>query len=119
MLKKKYNLFEGEKVLMVDVDDTLIMWDAVSNVEPIEVPGQHWSETVYPNEANIHHLKIWKNRGAKIVVWSQGGYEWAEAAVKALKLDEFVDMIMSKPTAYMDDLDCKNWIGSRIYKEPK
>ena len=48
---------------------------------------------------------IHRSRDHTIVVWSAGGYKWAEAAVKALGLTKFVDVVMCKPSWIYDDLD--------------
>jgi len=55
-------------------------------------------------------------RGHAIVVWSGGGADWAEAVVKALKLEEFVDVVTAKPTYYIDDIaGAREWIGKHGY----
>lgn len=54
-------------------------------------------------------------------MWSAGGGEWAEAVVKALGLEKYVDLVMNKPSWYYDDKEAKDWMGKRIYlyKQPK
>jgi FMN phosphatase YigB (HAD superfamily) len=92
-----------------DVDDTLVMWD--ENLEGstvcIECDG-HINHMVR-NEGNIEELKRHKSRGVNIIVWSKGGYYWAEKVVHALGLDDYVDVVMTKPICYYDDL--KNPLG--------
>lgn len=70
------------------------------------------------HEPHIKLLMNHKARGKTIIVWSQGGYQWAEAVVKALGLTEHVDFIMSKPRAYVDDLPVQEWMKDRIYINP-
>lgn len=45
-----------------------------------------------------------------MVVWSAGGWDWAEAVVKTLKLENFVDLVISKPTWTYDDLQPSEFI---------
>lgn len=49
------------------------------------------------------------------MVWSAGGGDWAEAVVKALGIEEMVDIVMSKPSWYYDDKPCEDWMGKQIY----
>lgn len=90
-----------------DVDDTLLMWDIPKDHDPsklVRTMCRHKQDIVYPNEYNIDLLKKMSARGHAIVVWSAGGSDWAEAAVKALHLEEYVDVITTKATYYIDDL---------------
>ena len=104
-----------------DVDETLVLWGkvrkgqkAVSITNP-ETGEQHYLRVHGP------HIKILKSRharGAYVIVWSAAGYAWAEAVVKALKLNDYVDLIMSKPMFYMDDKHPDEFMGQRIYLKP-
>lgn len=112
----------SEQVIFVDVDSTLIMWTrpikrgqkTIAFTDPYD-NSQH---IVVPHSAHIKVLKDRKARGATIIVWSQSGYKWAEAVVKALKLENYVDQVMSKPVAYIDDLPVQEWMAERIYLDP-
>lgn len=84
-----------------------------ADVEPIEVGT--WVERVTPHKKHIEQLKLHKLRGHTIVVWSAGGWEWAEAAVRALKLEKYVDLVIEKPTWYYDDLQPHEFMGKRYY----
>jgi len=68
-----------------------------------------------PHNGHIKILKDRKARGSFIVVWSAGGYAWANAVVKALGLEEYVDLVMTKPHAYVDDKQAAEIMGERIY----
>lgn len=57
-------------------------------------------------------------RGCYIIVWSQSGEAWADAVVKALGLEEYVNQTMPKPTSYGDDLPAEIWMQHQIYLEP-
>jgi hypothetical protein len=54
--------------------------------------------------------------GWQIVAWSQGGSSHAERVIKLLQLDNLVDLIVSKPTVYVDDLPFEQQYIKRIYK---
>lgn len=104
-----------------DVDDTLIMWKSsekakekygieitcpeslIMNEDGELVAGGSWTVKVVPHRSHIEQLKLHKSRGHLIVVWSAGGWDWANAAVKALGLEKYVDVVMSKPTWTYDD----------------
>lgn len=74
--------------------------------------------TMIANESMIRLLKEEKHRGSHVTVWSRGGYEWAANVVRALDLVPYVDQVMTKPLAYMDDLDIGEWLKYRVYIPP-
>jgi hypothetical protein len=63
-------------------------------------------------------MKKHKARGHKIVVWSAGGWEWAKSVVETLELTEIVDLVMSKPAWFYDDIPSSSFMPehNRIYK---
>ncbi len=65
--------------------------------------------------ANIQLLRDMHARGRFIIVWSAGGYQWAESVVRALGLEQYVHLIIEKPIAYVDDLDASQFMGQRIF----
>ncbi len=123
--------------IYVDVDDTLVMWEGIGQgdsnlmqnavaveysvhslhvVNGREIPVERiLTQLVIPNKAHIDLLKESKAGGMSVVVWSQGGSDWAEAVVKALNLTQFVDAVVSKPVAYVDDLPATEFMTDRIY----
>ncbi len=114
IIKSEYNTFW-------DVDHTLIF-----PTDP-KVPGikvlvydavTKKFLTMIGNEAMIRLMKEEKHRGANITVWSRGGYEWAANVVRALDLVPYVDTVMTKPLAYMDDLEISKWLKYRVYIPP-
>jgi len=111
-------VIKEDKVLMVDVDDTLLHYSSKPSAKDISVEhkGYGFRQEGRPMEANIEALKEHSERGFIIVVWSQAGYEWAESVVRALHLEKHVSLIMSKPSKYMDDLKCTEWMGQNIWK---
>src|SRR3990167_10206542 len=74
------------------------------------------TQTLYINETHVELLKRSKGRGRYIIVWSHAGYQWAEAVVKALQLERYVDVVMSKVEDYVDDLKCGKWITKNLYQ---
>lgn len=116
-------IIKSEQIRPVDVDDTLIInyndttkdlgrkvkvYDAVTNK----------FITMVAHEANIRLLLEEKHRGGFIIVWSRSGYEWAKHVVQALDLENFVDLVMSKPLAYIDDMPVELWMKDRVYLKP-
>jgi hypothetical protein len=77
------------------------------------------SAYVTPHEEHIQKLKEHADRNHFIVVWSAGGYEWAEAVVKGLGLNLYVDLIITKPRWAWDDLPMDEAIDTRCYIKPK
>lgn len=119
-----------------DVDDTLVMWNATpeeleARGVDFECPGAlvtidedgtesfapAWKQRLLPHRYHIEQLIKHKQRGHTIIVWSAGGYDWAAAVVKALKLENYVDLVISKPTWFYDDLMPDEFMGKRYYKK--
>lgn len=120
---------QSKKVICFDVDDTLLLWNnnhswgksnkkAIKILDPYNPVNLHTEQYNYlylkPNEEVIQMVKDYKAAGYTVVVWSAGGWLWAKTAVIALKLEEFVDLCMSKPEAYVDDNDATCWMGAYI-----
>lgn len=110
----------GKKFVYFDVDDTLVSWAYPSVYLPIDGfmsfhdPLGGFDVMLLPIDKTIVDLKRLKAEGCTIIVWSAGGWEWAECVVKTLKLEEYVDCVMSKPSYYYDDIPCTEFMGQRI-----
>lgn len=114
-------IIRSERIVPVDVDDTLVMHSPPSPEAPhvlVVDPLTSLTVRVWPNIPMVRLLKEEKARGATIVVWSRGGYAWAESVILALDLGEYVRLIMSKPLIYFDDTDVSKWLKDRIYLNP-
>ena len=120
--KSKINVIESERVIMVDIDDTLIMHlkpkealttDLVLIPDPVE---QGYVE-VWKNNPMIRLVKEESARGSYLIAWSRGGFAWAISVLTALGLDDKVKQVMTKPFAYFDDSDVSNWMRDRVYIE--
>jgi hypothetical protein len=100
-----------------DVDDTLLM--RTGRVEgAFELVGPRGSIWYKPH---LPHCKIIKElfaQGITVIVWSQGGSEHAARAVKALGLEQFVDLCMEKPHWVVDDKPVEAWMPKAAYKDP-
>ena len=119
-----------------DVDDTLVKWGSCPPEEiftaiPITCPvgkvydedgneteSLKWTEYLRPHKKHIEQLKQHKLRGHTIIVWSQGGWEWANAVVKALELEKYVDLVMEKPCWIYDDIPASEFMPkNQWYKD--
>jgi hypothetical protein len=100
------------------------MWDWKSfdpegkNLISIHNPEANCSELVMPHERHIQLIRQFKARGHTIVVWSQGGWSWAESVVKTLGIENLVDIVMDKPNWYIDDLPAEAFMRLPIYLHP-
>lgn len=118
-------VYETDQVVTVDCDDTLVMWSdkyTQPHEGAIPVPDPYDNSTNYlvPHKKHIELVRKYKGRGFLVIVWSAAGVQWAHSVVKTLKLEPFVDIVLSKPTRYVDDYDCTKWMGNRVYiKENK
>lgn len=110
-------VLDNESVIFFDVDDTLVLWGMESDPRAITVrcAYTHKDLLLVPHEKHIELVKTHKARGYLVVVWSAGGFAHAENVVKALKLEQYVDIVMSKPVKYVDDLEAVDILGNRIY----
>lgn len=113
-------VIESEKVVTVDIDDTLLMWDLSKypDLPRITLNCYGFEQVVVPNQKNINVVKKLAKMGYTIILWSQTGYKWAQTAGIATGLDEFVTLYMSKPRYYVDDLNSGFWLDKRIWRDP-
>jgi len=96
-------VLKKSKVLFVDVDRTLIVWEE----------GCIW----HPHKEHLALIEQFWYQNHGIVVWSAGGVEWAEKAVRLLGIEDKVDLIISKPDWYVDDLPAQTFMpeANRIF----
>ena len=111
---------QSDRVAMIDCDDTLILWNIADHPdkEVINIECYGHITPVAKHEHNIKTVIKFAKLGYQLYVWSQSGHEWAKAVVKALELEPYIFHTMSKPMYYFDDLDCKHWMGKRVYRNP-
>lgn len=110
-------VIRNDQTVYVDVDETLILWDCdPSHPDAFWIGGQ----CVRSHKKHIDQVKKHKARGHQIVIWTQGGYDWAEQAVKLLKLEDYVDLVIRKPMWFYDDITASEFMPeiNRIYYDP-
>jgi hypothetical protein len=100
------------RVACFDVDETILFWthrdDMPHTVEFVGFQGEILS---YCYDAKmVAKIRSFKECGYTVIVWSQSGEDWAEKVIEALKLQESVDFIMTKPQFYIDDLPADAWM---------
>ena len=107
-------VIKSTKIVYFDVDNTLIYSES-------EVPGKMFDTTLI-TISNVHFyihnfqcelLKSFKARGHTVVVWSQGGADWAETIVRATNLTAFVDLVIGKPDWFCDDKPADQWLDEK------
>lgn len=115
-------VFKSDKLAAFDVDETLVLWDRDYSFSPNADGIIPFVDPYYPNEGEpvllylkpnhdaIHLLKQLKANGYSIMVWSKGGYQWAETVVRTLELKDYVDIIMTKPDIYVDDISADKFM---------
>jgi len=111
----------SEQVIMWDVDDTLVMHGLIKKGQKavhITCPYSGKQETLRVHEPHIKILKDRHARGATNIVWSAGGYQWAVAVVKALELQPYVELVLSKPIIAVDDKPLHTILGEHLYLSP-
>lgn len=115
----------SEHTICYDCDDTLIVWVEDSHTPfegSVKVVCPHDGEVTYhrPHKRHISFLKKQYIKGYTVIVWSSSGVGWANAVVKALELEKYVDFVMSKPQKWVDDeRDPSKVLGSHIYLDEK
>lgn len=116
-----HQTIKSDRIVMVDVDDTLVLWNLSAYPGAIRKTIEHvngWVQVI-PHHKNINTLIKFYKLGYTIVVWSGSGHAWAEAVVRALELGQYVTQIISKPLYYFDDKPCQEWMGARVWRDPK
>ena len=115
-------VYRNDIVEPYDIDETLVMHDyeAYPNSDKIQVwdTSLNGRVTLAVNTNMVKLLKHSRTKGAVVIAWSRGGVEWAEAVIKALDLERYVDIILSKPRVYFDDTDVSSWLKDRVYIGP-
>ena len=114
---------ESELVVFYDVDETLILhkMDEFSpyymRVKSPFIEGKLIH--LLRNEILVEQLKTHYSRGYKVIVWSAQGYKWCQAVIKELGLEQYVNLVMTKPVLYVDDLPVEKFMTNRYYSKPE
>lgn len=115
-------LVKTENIKPFDVDGTLILsrhedYPGNRKVSVFDPLTETFIEYIV-HEPMVRLLKEEKHRGAYVIVWSRGGYEWAHNVVQALGLEDCVDLVLSKPIVYFDDTPVVDWMKDRVFLDP-
>lgn len=100
---------QNDQIVEFDVDDTLVLWSH---------PNPDFSIGGVPckiHKAHLESIKRFHARGQYVVVWSDGGWEWALQVVKALGLQNYVNEVRSKSKWHCDDKEASEWSSQRFY----
>jgi len=105
------------KTVYFDVDDTLLEWKTCSkhdeNAVQVRSNGHiFWKKAIY---SNISGLIDHSHAGHVVVIWSQGGVEWATCVIEALNIEKYVDVVLTKPDWIYDDKDAEHWMPERQF----
>lgn len=114
------NIINNEQLLVVDIDETLILWQDLLYKESVkralfQDPHDGKIKTVRIHEPNLKILTNHLSRGSAVIVWSRSGYKWAKAALECLGIDHINIYVATKPLGYLDDKPCQDWMGEHIY----
>ena len=113
-------LIKNENIRPFDIDGTLIVpYSKNLPVARIYDAVTKGTIKVSINESMVRMLREEHHRGGYIVVWSRGGHEWAANVIRALGLEQYVHLVMSKPVVYFDDIPVKKWLKDRVFLKPE
>jgi hypothetical protein len=117
-------IIKSENIKPFDIDNTLILPIDPSKVSTGRIVDVYDAITkrfirMQVHEPNVRLLIEEAHRGAYIIVWSRSGYEWAANVIRALDLVPQVNLVLSKPLVYFDDMDVSQWLKDRVYLTPE
>lgn len=112
---------ENEKLLYVDCDDSLIMWNISEypNEKALWIECYSEPASVVVNKKNINQVTKFYLLGYGIIVWSTTGAKWAKAVGNAVGIDKMVTAYLTKPRYHLDDKPCEEWMGPNVYRSPE
>lgn len=108
-------IIKSDNIMAIDIDETLIMLKQKGGL-PVKIGRGKRSWIAVKHGPHINEIKKFSARGHLVIAWSQGGYKWATKAIKALKLEPWVDIVMSKPKWCFDDKPFDQW-SQLFYRE--
>lgn len=108
------SLFNDSPLWCIDIDGSLVEHGSSSiwgeRYIKITCPYLGDSIAVRPNLNNVRLVKEKFTQGAFILAWSQGGALWTLAVIKALGLEDYVNLISGKPAGLLDDQSVTEWM---------
>lgn len=111
-------VIDNENIVAIDVDDTILIWDNPTVPGVGKIPLEFAGETVYltPHTYHIQLIKMYKERGYFVIVWSANGRHHVKRAITALGIEKYVDLGMTKLSKHLDDSDnAASILGPRVY----
>lgn len=107
------------RTVYFDVDDTLLQWESCLEHDIDSIKVESNGHTFYKRAIlpNVNALIDHSHAGHIVVVWSAGGVEWATSVIKALNIEKYVDVVLTKPDWYYDDQDADHWLPERQFKK--
>ncbi len=112
-------VIERKDISAFDCDNTLVMWPDDFKINKFgRIKFTYGDEDVFlvPHSFHPVFLKNCFKRGDYIVVWSQNGFAWAKQVVEKLGLENYVDIVMNKPSRHIDDKEnLEEIVGNRVY----
>lgn len=115
------NVIANENIKVCDIDDTLIITKTGllehRHVDVLD-PVNGTMLTFRVHEPNVRLIKEELQRGAHVLVWSRGGWNWANNVISALGIDSKNITVLSKPLVYFDDKDVQHWLKDRVWLDP-
>ena len=110
--------FDERKTVFFDVDDTILEWKSCNPGDQGSIITTNNGQVFHKRaiSPNIEALKSHFLAGHIVVVWSAGGSTWAKTVIEALRLQDYVNVILNKPDFYYDDKDASHWLPYRQFK---
>jgi hypothetical protein len=106
-------LIDNPNVIFFDVDDCIVLWnpppDPDGKLKYFDIETPHGIQVLPVNQSTIDDLIQHHMQSHYVVVWSQGGHEWAKQVCDSLGITKKVNMIMNKPKWIVDDLPTTAW----------
>lgn len=110
-----YHKVSDRPLVAMDVDDTIIKWNVDYSKPTVKITLDGITGNFNVHKKHVEALKKHKIRGHTIIIWSAGGSDWGEAVVKALQLEQYVDIIMPKPDWIYDDVSPNEFLNKNLY----
>lgn len=99
-----------------DCDDTLILHQPMGHNCDRCVALR--DSKVHLNDMMINQVRVHKNLGHTVVLWSMRGEWWAREVGAAVGVADAVSVYLSKPSFYYDDLEAEDWLPPRTWINP-
>lgn len=115
-MKKELLILANSEPVAFDVDETLLIFNYPKELEDLAIEFDNGVKAV-PHYKHIKQMAEHYARGHQIVVWSAGGWQWAEEAVERLGLAVYDPLVMKKFVWFYDDKAATEFLPdlNRVY----